>query len=254
MRRRIKQRAKDALSPRVRARATDAYLTIRALGYRGTAVRCPCCGGGFRRFLPVVPGAPDSMCPRCGSFERHRLLWLFLHERTDLFTAAHRVLDVAPERTLSGALRRAQGIEYISGDLESPTAMVRLDVTDLPFRDGWFDVVFCNHVLEHVPDDRRAMRELRRVLSRDGFAILQTPFEPDRATTFEDRSIVGASERERVFGHPEHVRIYGRDIHDRLREAGFAVRLDPYVRTLPAEVVARYGLDPREEIFFCTHD
>jgi len=161
-------------------------------------------------------------------------------------------LDVAPERILSRALRSLDGIRYVSGDLESPMAMLSMDVTDIPFRDDYFDVVFCNHVLEHVPDDRAALRELHRVLAWEGFAILQTPFDPDRAHTYEDPTIVNSVDRLRAFGHLEHVRIYGRDLEDRMREAGFSVRCDPFVRTLPADVIGRYGLDPAEDVFVCT--
>jgi len=178
-------------------------------------------------------------------------LWLFLHQKSDLFTAPHTVLDIAPERILSRTLRALEGLRYVSADLESPMAMLSMDVTDIPFRDDYFDVVFCNHVLEHVPDDRAALRELHRVLARDGFAILQTPFEPDRAHTYEDPAIVDPMDRLHVFGHLEHVRIYGQDLEERMRKAGFVVRRDPFVRTLSADVIHRYGLDPTEDIFVC---
>lgn len=248
---RLKTLAKRLLPPQIRLTVTNAFYIVRAPLYRGNRYACPCCQGRFRRFLPVEPGAQGTLCPRCGSFARQRLLWLFLHQKTDLFTASHTVLDVAPERILSRTLHSLDGIRYVSADLESPMAMLSMDVTDIPFRDDYFDVIFCNHVLEHVPDDRAALRELHRVLAQDGFAILQTPFEPDRADTYEDPAIVDPVDRLRAFGHLEHVRIYGRDLENRMRAAGFTVRRDPFVRTLTGEVIDRYGLDPAEDIFVC---
>jgi len=248
---RLKALGKRLLPPHVRLTVTNAFYILRALFYLGSRYACPCCRGRFRRFLPVEPGAVGTLCPRCGSFARQRLLWLFLHQKTSLFTAPHTVLDVAPERILSRTLRSLDGIRYVSGDLDSPMAMLSLDVTDIPFRDDYFDVVFCHHVLEHVPDDRTALRELHRVLNREGFAILQTPFDPARAHTYEDASIVSPMDRLRAFGHLEHVRIYGRDLENRMREAGFTVRRDPFVRTLSPAVIDRYGLDAAEDIFVC---
>ncbi len=217
---------------------------------RGDRVECPCCGGRFRGFLRGGhERRPNARCPRCGSLERHRLVWLWLQRATDLLGPAHhRVLVVAPEAFLQQALRARANLDYLSIDLESPLAMRHMDLTRLELADGAFDAVFCNHVLEHIPDDRAAMRELVRVLAPGGWAVLQTPIDVARATTFEDPHVTSAAERLRVFGQSDHVRIYGRDFFERLRESGWAIERVPFARTLGADQARRFGLDPEEEV------
>jgi SAM-dependent methyltransferase len=182
--------------------------------------------------------------------ERHRLLWLFLRERTDLLDGPHRLLHLAPEPVFHRRLSVLPGLDYVTADLDSPLARDRVDVTALPYADDSFDAILCNHVLEHVPDDRRAMRELHRVLRPGGWAILQVPIRSGRATTYEDPTVTGPAERRRAFGQEDHVRIYGRDYEERLAEAGFRVRRDRFVRELPDAQVTRMGLK-REDVFFC---
>jgi SAM-dependent methyltransferase len=186
---------------------------------------CPVCESYVDRFLPGgTPPRPDVKCPVCGANRRTRFAWLVLHRRTDLFDGRpKRMLHVAPERSLTRRLGELPGLEYLTADLEPGKAMVQMDITDIRFDDASFDVVYCTHVLEHVPDDRRAMRELLRVLRPGRWALLMMPITADR--TFEDPSITDPAERERVFGHPAHVRRYGPDLLDRLREAGFVATM-----------------------------
>lgn len=225
---------------------------LRGLIYRGDHVECPCCGGKFRTFLPGGPEKrPNARCPRCSSLERHRLLWLYLVERTGLFRDRLTVLYLAPERDLQRRLRALPNLTFVSGDLDSPLAMVRMDVERLPLRDQAFDAIVCSHVLEHVSDARRALGELRRVLRPAGWAILQSPIDLTRAETFEDPSVVTPEERLRVFGQSDHARIFGRDYPDWLRAAGFEVRVDAFVRALGQERVRRFGLDLEEDVYFC---
>jgi SAM-dependent methyltransferase len=224
---------------------------LRLLRLRGDAVECPCCGGRFASFLPGrEPGNP--ICPRCGAQARHRALWLYLHERTNLFSGEGlSVLHFAPERALGGALERAPGIRYLSADLDSPSAMDHFDITAIPYPDASFDVILCIHVLEHVEDDRLAMRELCRVLRPDGWAVILVPLDLSREATYEDPSITDPVVREREFWQADHLRLYGRDFADRLREAGFAVTVDEWVRGLDPDLVARYGLFPLEDMYLC---
>ncbi len=221
--------------------------------YIGRGVRCNCCDGRFRRFRLWIDeqGFRWMMCPRCGSLGRHRVDWIFLTEYTNLRGTPQQVLHVAPERCLERALRRLPNVDYLSADLDSIRAMERMDITHIPHPEGSFDVIICNHVLEHVPDDRRAMREMLRVLRPGGWAMLQVPFDRARAVTFEDATVTEPGERLRVFGQHDHVRVYGRDYPERLREAGFAVEVASPVRALPQEVVRRLELDPEEDIFVC---
>ncbi|MPZ76522.1 MAG: methyltransferase domain-containing protein [Deltaproteobacteria bacterium] len=225
---------------------------LRALRYIGTRVTCPCCGWHFRGFLPfgVVVKRTHALCPRCGSLERHRLLWLYLKNRTDLFDRNHRVLHFAPERIFAKVFRTMPLLHYVSADLSSKRARLKTDIMDIPCKDNSFDVVLCNHVLEHVADDQKAMRELCRVLSPGGWAILQTPIDTQRAKTFEDPTITSPSERERAFGQHNHVRLYGRDYKERLEKAGFTVKVDGYAGGLEKRELVKYGL-PDEEIYFC---
>jgi Methyltransferase domain len=232
------------LLPRVRRRWRLARL-------RGDAVECPCCGGRFREFMPGRD-QNNPICPRCGAQARHRALWLYLHERTDLFSSKGlKVLHFAPERALGGALAAARGIDYVSADLADPAAMEHFDITDIPHEDGSFDAILCIHVLEHVEDDRQAMRELRRVLRPDGFAIVLVPLDLDRAHTYEDPAITDPAERQRAFWQSDHLRLYGRDFPDRLQEAGFDVTVDQWVRSLEPALIKRYGLFPLEDMYVC---
>jgi len=193
-------------------------------------------------------GRKDRQCP-CGSLERHRTLWLFFQERTDLFDGREkRVLHVAPEACLVGKLRERLGTNYITADLMDPRADISLDITDNPFRDNHFDVILCSHVLEHVPDDRKAMREFYRILKPSGWAIFMVPMFT--APTFEDPTITDPKERERTFGQSDHVRKYGPDFLDRLRESGFKVEDLQSKDMFSPETIERCRLTNR--IPYCT--
>jgi hypothetical protein len=224
----------------------------RRLAHAGNARHCPICGCSSRKFLTagVVP-RQDARCPHCGSLERHRLLWLFLNARTDLFDGRRkRVLHVAPETCLELALARRLGDGYLTADLLDPKAMVRMDITDIRYPDGHFDVIYCSHVLEHVPDDRKAMREFHRVLRDDGWAALMVPLRDGE--THEDPSITDPEERTRAFGQPDHVRSYGRDFPDRLVAAGFRVESIGAAEIASAAEATRMGLNGASgEIFLC---
>jgi SAM-dependent methyltransferase/DNA-directed RNA polymerase subunit RPC12/RpoP len=225
---------------------------LKVLRYRGNRYICPCCGGRFRRFLPYgVTRRANAECPECGSKERHRLLWLFLKNRTDILTTKLRVLHVAPEEIIRKNLLGMSNLDYLSADLVSPLATVRMDITRIPFDDNSFDAILCSHVLEHVDDDHKAMLELCRVLRSGGWAIIQVPLDKNRGSTFEDPRVVSPSERERLFGQKDHVRVYGRDYKSRLERAGFTVRIEGYARELGDDAL-KFGLDPDEDIYYCT--
>jgi SAM-dependent methyltransferase len=217
----------------------------------GRRVECPCCGSRFRHFRGFH--GPDRLCWRCGALERHRSLWLYLNREPDLTRPGVSVLHVAPEPILRDRFQSVPGVRYVGGDLNAEYGPERIDVTDLQFDDASFDVVMCNHVLEHVPDDRQAMRELARVLKPGGRAILQVPYV-DANMTDEDPAVVDSADRLRRFGQSDHVRRYGWDYVDRLRDAGFSVEVERPERQLPDELVERYGLRAYgsvEPIFAC---
>ena len=190
---------------------------VRGAVYRGKGRWCPVCDQSSRRFLPFgVEARPDAQCPRCGSLERHRLVWLYFANRTDLFDGnLKRMLHVAPERTFEARLRKRLGAGYLTADLFDPHVMVQMDICNIQYPEESFDVIYCSHVLEHVPDDRRALGEFGRVLKRSGWAILLVPITVDR--TVEDPTVTDPAERLRLFGQDDHVRRYGPDYVDRLR-------------------------------------
>jgi hypothetical protein len=215
--------------------------------FHGSGVNCPICGGEWRAFA-AFNGRKGARCPRCGSLERHRQMWLFLTRNSDVLIRPQRVLHVAPEQFLRDALRVTHGAGYVYGDIADPHAY--LDVTKLGFNDASFDVIICSHVFEHVPDDATAMSEILRVLAPDGWAILDAPVDDSREHTDEDPSVTSANERRKRFGQWDHCRYYGRDYTDRLRTAGFEVAIDP--NPFRPDEKARYGLrDRHDHIYLC---
>lgn len=227
-------------------------LKILGLFYSGSNVICPICGKNFSKFLPYgrINPRPNALCPNCQSLERHRLIWLYLKERTNFFSRDQHVLHIAPEACFIRRFEARHRDRYITADIESPLAKVKMDIHQIPFADNTFDVVLCNHVLEHVNDDIRAMSEIRRVLKPGGFSILQVPFfSPVPEKTFEDPSITDPRAREKAFGQDDHVRKYGRDYSARLERAGLQAIEDPFVNEKSDAERQRYGLVKGEIIF-----
>ncbi len=222
-------------------------VPLAGVFYKGHGVECPVCGRRYRRFLPYgyVTSRPNALCPHCLALERHRLLWLYLVRETDLTTALPRTLHIAPEVCLMRHLKplfAAHPEQYVTADLESPLADLHFDVQRIPLADASFDVVVCNHLLEHVADDRRALGELHRILRPGGWGILLSPVDGSRAETFEDDTITDPAERTRIFGQYDHRRIYGADYVDRLRSAGFEAEAIDYAARLGDEARRRYAL------------
>jgi predicted SAM-dependent methyltransferase len=176
---------------------------------------------------------------------------LYLFQKTDLFDGRDKqVLHVAPEKCFEGRFREWLGESYITADLSNPQAMVRMDVTDIRFPDDTFDVIYCSHVLEHVQEDRRAIREFYRVLKPGGWAILLVPITANR--TLEDPSVVDPAERLKLYGMKDHVRRYGPDYVDRLREAGFEVTTTTASQLCEYDDIVRMGLTSESgDIFHC---
>ncbi len=218
--------------------------------YYGKRRFCPVCGKSSRRFCEAGQ-REDARCFRCGTLERHRLVWLYLQKQTDLFDGkSKKMLHFAPEPCLELRLRESLGGNYITADLLDPRAMVKTDITNIEYPDESFNVIYCSHVLEEVPDDRKAMRELYRILKTTGWAILIELISTEK--TFEDPSIVEPQDRARAFGLPTNVRKYGPDFVARLREAGFLVETINSSDLVTNEEAVRMGLTAWDIIHRCT--
>lgn len=225
-------------------------LAVLAIFYRGNKVECTVCASRFRVFLPYGrKSRSNALCPSCLSLERHRLMWLYLQRETDFFTKKARLLHIAPEHCFIDRFEKLENLDYITADIESPLAKVKMDAHDIPFENESFDMVFCNHVLEHVDDDKKVMSEIYRVLKSGGWGILQIPlFFPLPEKTIEDPSIKDPRKREELFGQDDHVRKYGLDYKDRLEAVGFIVG-DDYTNKLSTEELHKYGIIESEILY-----
>jgi SAM-dependent methyltransferase len=221
---------------------------------KGSTYTDPIDGKSFKNFLPYGYGTQRNnvLSPSTLSLERHRLLWLYLQNETDFFTAPKKVLHFAPEQAFYKLFRNQKNLDYTTTDLFSPLADVKADICNLPFKDNTYDVILCNHVLEHIPDDTKAMQELYRILKPGGMGVFQIPQDLNRATTFADDTIVDQKERAKIFGQYDHVRIYGRDYFDKLRSIGFTVIEEAYTSKLSPELVQKYCLAAGEIIPICS--
>ena len=217
---------------------------------KGRTYTDPIDGKSFRKFLPYGYGVqrPNVLSPSTLSLERHRLLWLYLKNETNFFTAPKKVLHFAPEQAFYKRFRKLSNLDYTTTDLESPLADVKADICNLPFQSNEFDVILCNHVLEHIPDDTKAMQELYRILKPKGLGIFQIPQDLNRETTFEDDSITDRTERARIFGQYDHVRIYGPDYFEKLRRIGFKVEEVDYTAQLTNDEINKFRLAKGEII------
>ena len=222
---------------------------------KGDRFTDPIDGKSFRKFLPYGYGKQrkNALSPATLSLERHRLMWLFLRDETPFFkaTTTLKVLHIAPEQCFLDIFRKQKNLAYTTSDLESPIADVKADICDLPFKENEFDIIFCNHVLEHISDDKKAMQELYRVLKPGGFGVFQIPQDLSRAETFEDNTIIDRKERAKIFGQYDHLRVYGRDYFDKLRSIGFQVDEVDYTKKITPEQLERFCLMPNEILPVC---
>lgn len=237
-------------------------ITLSRLGnlvlpllYYGKNFRCPVCESSFRKFLPYgteMYYRDNALCPKCFSLERHRLLWLYLKNETDLFNKKYQVLHWAPEQCFYKKILNMPNIEYTTADLESPIASVKTDIKQTPFKDDQFDFIICNHVLEHIDDDHVALKELYRILKKDGVAILQVPIDYNLQKTLEDPAITSESDRDKYYGRFDHCRKYGQDYPDRLKKAGFIIFEIDYSNNINKDLIKKFQLPEKEIIYSCS--
>lgn len=234
-------------------RLANVLLPFLDIWYRGNRFTDPINRKSYRTFLPYgyVKIRPNVLSPGTLSLERHRLIWVYLQRETDFFQTPAKVLHMAPEKAFLSRLKKMSHLDYITCDLESPLAEIKADICDLPFADASFDWVLCNHVLEHIPNDTKAMKELFRVLKPGGTALLQVPLDPKREVTFEDNSITDKAKRTKIFGQYDHVRVYGMDYFEKLRKTGFEVVELQYGKSLTADERKRFAVVENEYIPLC---
>ena len=220
---------------------------------RGSTYTDPIDGKSYRRFLPYgyAKVRENVLAPGTLSLERHRLFWLYLKNETTFFSAPLRVLHFAPEQAFVQKFKKQKNLTYTTTDLNSPIADVKADICDLPFKDNSFDFIICNHVLEHIPDDTKAMQELYRVLAPSGTAIVQVPYDAKREITFEDNTITDQRERTRIFGQYDHLRVYGMDYFKKLSSIGFDVNALDYTSGISIDDIERYRLCKGELLPVC---
>lgn len=228
-------------------------LRCIAVFYKGNNFEDPISGKKYRRLLPYgrIQSRQNALAPHSLSLERHRLIWLYLKNCTDFFTHPKRVLHIAPEYCFIKPFKKLSNLDYVTADLISPWADIKMDVQNIPFPENSFDIVICNHVLEHVDDDLKAMSELFRIMKPEGFGIFQVPIDYSINTTLEDKSINTPELREKFYKQRDHVRLYGRDYGQRLQLAGFKVTEDNYINSIPGELVQRYALPDEEILYIC---
>lgn len=222
-----------------------------ALLYRGHRFEDPIDGCRYRKLLPYgrTNRRPNALAPRSLSLERHRLIWLYLTRELALGQKPLNVLHIAPEWCLLQRLKRLPNIHYTTADLESPWASVHCDIQHLPFPDNTFDLILCNHVLEHIPDDRQAMRELLRVLRPGGAAMLLVPQNLSLAHTLEDPAINTPALREKFYYQRDHLRLYGLDYTARLAQEGFRVEALNYFARLAPDERTRFALREDDTLY-----
>jgi predicted SAM-dependent methyltransferase len=240
-------------------------LSVRKIRYSGKRYECPICNSQVRNWkplgydLPVIKekqivggGYRLAMCPVCESSDRVRLLYIFLKNRTQIFTKHIKLIHIAPEPPLEFIFKNHKNIDYLTADLDPEAVMKQMDITNIQFSDQTFDAIICNHVLEHIPDDQKAIQELFRVLKPGCWAILQVPFSKILDKTFEDPSVTTSEDREGIFGQSDHVRIYGKDYSERLKQAGFEVEIYKWTEDKELNNPNNYlGLNEDEVVFYC---
>lgn len=236
-------------------RLSYPFKLVAPLLYRGDNVECPVCEKKFSRFLSYGYGKghrENVLCPYDLTLERHRLMWLYLKNHSAFFSQPQKVLHIAPEQCFHKRFKNQKNLDYLTADLVSPIADMHFDLHHIPLEDNSFDVVFCNHVLEHVDDALQCMRELHRVMKPGGWGIMQVPQDFSREKTYEDPTITSPEEREKHFWQYDHVRLFGRDYPEWLKKAGFRVEIFDKESKMSEELIERYRLS-KQEILYIVH-
>ena len=248
----IKANLPESLEPLV-IRIWYLFRPIIRIIFYGNSRYCPICNSKCSKFLshgPTSRRIKDVVCPVCISHKRHRLAWIYLNKFTNLIDGVSKnFLHIAPETELAWKLKKMENVKYFSADLGSPHAMIKMDITAMSWHDSTFDAIYCSHVLEHVSEDYKAMREIFRVLKPNGWVMIQVPI--GKEVTIEDPTVTNPVERENIFWQSDHVRLYGMDIEQRLTAVGFDVKPIFGRQLVKSQDWDRMSIDPNEPIFHC---
>lgn len=220
------------------------FLPLIKIYYSGRRFIDPIDGSSYRKFLPYgyQKLRKNALCPGTLSLERHRLLWLYLERETNIFKKKLNVLHIAPEQVFFKIFKKFENWNYTTCDLNSPLADIKSDICNLPFKNNSYDLILCNHVLEHIPDHNKAISELYRILKKGGILIAQVPIDFSKEKTFEDFNITNNKERNKIFGQYDHVRVYGTDFFSFLNQAGFKTKSIDYINKISKEEIQKFGL------------
>ena len=233
-------------------RLSYIFRIFAPLAYSGSKVHCPVCEKDFRKFLSYgskIAHRENVLCPYDLTLERHRLMWLYL-KKSDFFTLSkQKVLHIAPEQCFYPIFKKQKNLDYLTADMESPIADLHFDLHEIPLEENTFDVIFCNHVLEHVEDDHKCMQELFRVMKKGGWGIFQVPIDYNNKKTFEDSSITDPKQREIHFWQKDHIRLYGLDYPKKLEKVGFKINIFDPKKSLKEFDYEKLRLNPSELIY-----
>jgi SAM-dependent methyltransferase len=251
----LSTQAKEALGPLFTI-ANKIRLQLLRIRYTGSRVYCPCCGSTYSEFARFGDARRrNAWCPKCESLERHRLLWMYFENKTNIYKQPLKLLHVAPETIFYNHFKKQPNIDYYPADKFNnlyPPGTHYIDILKIDLPDESFDAIICNHVFQYIEEDKKAMKELYRVLKKGGWAIMQVPMNQNSGVTYEDASITDPKERQKAFGLKEHVRYYGADYADRLREAGFTVKVDDYTAEFSDADNFKYGFWKGDPVYYCT--
>ena len=225
------------------------FYSIRGFVYIGKSKKCPCCEKSYRKFLSYA-NRKNAMCPRCASLERHRLLYLYLRKEAFLLNKNKKVIHFAPEYPLQKKLKKIFGKNYLSTDIDHPEAMLHADITKIPLENNSFNLILCNHVLQEIPNDKKAIKEIFRILTKNGIAIITVPENKRITKTFENQGEKDDKDRAKLYGYYGARRIYGKDFVKRLENAGFKVEVINYIEEFNKKDIEKCGLIP-ENIYLC---
>jgi SAM-dependent methyltransferase len=234
-------------------RLSYLFKKIAPIVYKGNKVECPVCNRSYSKFLSYgssIAHRENVLCPGDLTLERHRLMWLYLKDHSNFFSNDKlNVLHIAPEQCFHQRFKQQENLNYLTGDLVSPIADLHFDLHQIPLEENRFDVIFCNHVLEHVDDANQCMRELFRVMKPGGWGIMQVPQDFDRDITFEDPSIKSEEDRERYYWQKDHVRLFGKDYPNWLEKAGFKVEVFEKEKHYSTDQIQRFRLQEKEILY-----